>query len=72
MVMTVAHHLPTFIRIYGDVDLFQRFNGLFLLGPLVPLTFAAGALAYINLHNYPVENFLYLFILLAVWIRTTS
>jgi len=43
MVMTVAHHLPTFIRIYGDVDLFQRFKWTFLLGPLVPLTFAAGA-----------------------------
>ncbi|MDB5988201.1 MAG: hypothetical protein JWR16_3254, partial [Nevskia sp.] len=67
MVMTVAHHLPTFIRIYGDVDLFRRFKWTFLLGPLVPLTFAAGALTYINLHNYPVENFLYLFILLAIW-----
>src|SRR4051794_34825673 len=34
IVMTVAHHLPTFIRIYGDVDLFKRFRWNFVLAPL--------------------------------------
>src|SRR5882757_3022850 len=30
VVFTVAHHLPTFIRIYGDVELFRRFNWHFI------------------------------------------
>src|SRR5882724_5331091 len=67
VVFTVAHHLPTFIRIYGDVDLFQRFKWSFILGPLIPFTFAAGVLAYINLHQYPLEYFFYLLLFLAVW-----
>lgn len=67
MVMTVAHHLPTFIRIYGDVDLFHRFKWTFLLGPLLPLAFSAGVLGYMAAKDVPVENFLYLFILLALW-----
>jgi hypothetical protein len=67
VIMTVAHHLPTFIRIYGDVDLFKRFKWSFVLGPVIPLAFSIGVLAYINAHDYPVENFLYLYILLSLW-----
>lgn len=67
VVLTVAHHLPTFIRIYGDVDLFRRFKWSFLLGPVIPLLFCAAVLAYINYHSYPVEYFLYLYIFLALW-----
>ena len=67
VVLTVAHHMPTFIRIYGDLDLLQRFKWNFLLGPVVPIVFSAGVLAYINYHNYPVEYFLYLYIFLALW-----
>ncbi|MDR3415302.1 MAG: hypothetical protein P4L83_03870 [Nevskia sp.] len=67
MVLTVAHHLPTFIRIYGDVELFRRFKWSFLLGPLVPLAFATCVLVYMNARQVPVENFLYLFVLLALW-----
>src|SRR5215831_203272 len=67
IIMTVAHHLPTFIRIYGDVDLFKRFKWSFVLGPVVPLAFSIAVLAYINAHDYPVEYFLYLYILLALW-----
>lgn len=33
IIMTVAHHLPTFIRVYGDVELFKRFKWSFVLGP---------------------------------------
>ena len=33
VVFTVAHHLPTFIRVYGDVDLFRRFKWTFLWRP---------------------------------------
>jgi hypothetical protein len=67
IVFTVAHHLPTFIRIYGDVDLFRRFKWNFVLAPIVPLVFCIGVLAYINHHDYPVEYFLYLYLMLALW-----
>ena len=67
IVITVAHHLPTFIRIYGDVELFQRFKWNFVLAPAVPLLFSAGVLGYINYMQYPVEYFLYLYLMLALW-----
>ncbi|RYY75394.1 MAG: hypothetical protein EOO52_08295 [Gammaproteobacteria bacterium] len=67
VVLTVAHHMPTFIRIYGDLDLLQRFKWNFLLGPVVPVLFSAGVLGYLNYHHYPVEYFLYLYIFLALW-----
>lgn len=67
VVLTVAHHMPTFIRIYGDLDLLQRFKWNFILGPVVPMLFSAGVLAYIHYHQYPVEYFLYLYIFLALW-----
>jgi len=67
VIFTVAHHMPTFLRIYGDVDLFRRFKWSFLFGPLIPFTFALGVLAYINFKHYPLENFFYLLIILAVW-----
>ncbi len=35
---TFGHHLPTFIRAYGDRELFERFKARFLLAP--PLIFA--------------------------------
>ena len=67
VVFTVAHHLPTFIRVYGDTDLFRRFKWTFVLAPVFPLGFAAAALAYLNARDYPVENVLYLWVLLALW-----
>jgi hypothetical protein len=67
IIMTVAHHLPTFIRIYGDVDLFRRFKWSFVLGPVIPLTLSVVVLSYINAHDYPVESFLYLYIMLVLW-----
>lgn len=67
IVFTVAHHLPTFIRIYGDVELFKRFKWSFVLAPLVPLAFSACVLGYIHYKQYPVEYFLYLYIMLALW-----
>jgi len=67
IVLTVAHHMPTFIRIYGDVDLFRRFKWSFVLGPVIPLIFSAVVLVYLNIHQYPVEYFLYLYIFLSLW-----
>jgi hypothetical protein len=67
IVMTVAHHLPTFIRIYGDVDLFKRFKWSFVLGPVIPLGFSAAVLTYLAAKDLPVEYFLYLYIMLVIW-----
>jgi hypothetical protein len=67
VVFTVAHHLPTFIRVYGDTELFRRFKWTFVLAPVFPLGFAVAALAYLNAHDYPVENVLFLWVLLALW-----
>ena len=67
VVLTVAHHLPTFLRVYGDVDLFRRFKWTFILAPVVPLAFATAVLGYLNAHDYPVQNVLFFWILLALW-----
>ncbi len=67
IVITVAHHLPTFIRIYGDVELFARFKWSFVLAPLVPMLFSIGVLSYLNYRRFPVEYFLYLYLMLALW-----
>lgn len=67
IVFTVGHHLPTFIRIYGDVELFKRFKWSFLLAPVVPLVFSACVLGYLDHKDYPVEYFLYLYLMLALW-----
>lgn len=67
VVLTVAHHMPTFIRIYGDLELFRRFKWTFILGPTIPFSFAACVLIYLNAREFPVENLLYLFVLLTIW-----
>ena len=66
-VFTVAHHMPTFIRVYGDVDLLRRFRWSLLLAPVIPFTFALAVLGYINYEGYPVEYILVLYLMLAVW-----
>jgi hypothetical protein len=66
-VFTVAHHMPTFIRVYGDVDLLRRFRWTLLLAPAIPFTFALAVLGYINYKGYPVEYILVLYLMLAVW-----
>ncbi|HEY0342886.1 MAG TPA: hypothetical protein VGC34_18935 [Steroidobacteraceae bacterium] len=66
-VFTVAHHMPTFIRVYGDVDLLRRFKWPLLLAPVIPFTFALAVLGYINYKGYPVEYILVLYLMLAVW-----
>ena len=67
VIFTVAHHMPTFVRIYGDVELLRRFRWTLLLGPVVPLAFSAGVLVFIAWQGYPVEWFLYLYLMLALW-----
>lgn len=67
IVMTVAHHLPTFIRLYGDVALFARHRWTFLIAPLLPLTIALLVGGWLIAHDLPVENLLYLFLLAVIW-----
>jgi hypothetical protein len=67
VVLTVAHHLPTFIRIYGDRELFARYRWSFVLGPVVPLAFALGLSAYLGARRLPIEYLLSLYLLLALW-----
>ena len=47
MVFNVAHHFPTFIRIYGDRDLLRRFRWELILGPVIPFGLALAAVYYV-------------------------
>ncbi len=67
MVFNVAHHFPTFIRIYGDKNLFQRFRWSLLLGPIIPFTIAMFVLSYIIVEGYPLTNLLFIMMILTVW-----
>jgi hypothetical protein len=67
VVMTVAHHMPTFIRIYGDVELRSHFKWTLRLAPAIPLAFSLAIVGYIDYHGYPVELFLYVYLMLALW-----
>lgn len=67
IVMTVAHHLPTFIRIYGDAELFARRRWTFLLAPILPFVISMAAGVYLIVHGLPIENLLYVFLLAVLW-----
>lgn len=66
-IYTVGHHLPTFMRIYGDRDLFRRFRWRFIIGPVIPFAFAAGVAAYVVLQDIPLEKTFYLMIIPTIW-----
>lgn len=66
-VCNVAHHFPTFIRIYGDRDLLKRFRWSLLLGPVIPFSLAMLAVGFMITNGYPVENVLFLLIILTIW-----
>lgn len=63
----VAHHLPTFIRIYGDQDLLRRFRWSLLLGPVLPFSLAMGVVSYVVLSGYHMTNAVYLMLILILW-----
>jgi hypothetical protein len=67
VVFNVAHHFPTFVRIYGDKDLLRRFRWPLLLGPIVPFTFSMIIASFLILSGQLVENLLFLFIILVIW-----
>jgi hypothetical protein len=66
-VANVAHHLPTFIRIYGDRDLLRRYRWTLLLGPVLPFSLAMCVVAYVVLGGHPINDLLYLAMILLVW-----
>ena len=66
-VFNIAHHLPTFIRVYGDRDLMRRFRWSLLLGPVLPFSLAMGVAAHVVLGGYQMTNILYLLIILQIW-----
>lgn len=66
-VFNVAHHLPTFIRIYGDKELLRRFRWSLLLAPIVPFSGAMVLFAVLILNDYPLTNIFILFIILQIW-----
>lgn len=68
-VFNVAHHLPTFIRIYGDNDLMRRFRWRLILAPLIPFTLALGTFGYLlfRMEFELTRNLAILFIILTVW-----
>ncbi len=63
----VGHHLPTFIRIYGDKDLLKRFRYSLLLGPILPFSAAMGVSAYVIQNDLPFANVLFLLLILTIW-----
>ncbi len=66
-VFNIAHHLPTFIRIYGDRDLLRRFRWSLLLGPVLPFSLAMCVVSYVVLSGYHMTNVLYLMLILILW-----
>ncbi len=67
IVFNVAHHLPTFIRIYGDRDLLARFRWSLLLGPVLPFSMAMLAVCFVIRSDYPINNVMCLGLILTVW-----
>lgn len=67
VVLTVAHHLPTWIRLYGDTDSFRADRWRWLLMPVLPFLLSLGVLIHLHGKGYGLEQFFYLFILLTIW-----
>jgi hypothetical protein len=66
-VFNIAHHLPTFIRIYGDKDLLRRFRWSLLFGPVLPFSLAMCVVSYVVLSGYDMTNVMYLMLILVLW-----
>jgi hypothetical protein len=75
MIFNVAHHFPTFIRIYGDRDLLRRFRWELILGPIIPFSLAIMAVSYVitstsqagQTAESVADSMIFLFIVLLIW-----
>lgn len=63
----VAHHMPTFIRIYGDKELLRRFRWSLLFAPLIPFTLSMLVAFWLIAADMPIRTMAFLFIVLGVW-----
>ena len=74
-VFNVAHHFPTFIRIYGDRDLLKRFRWELIFGPIFPLSLAIVAVYMVIGRGIQEEqtaeniarSMIFLFLVLLIW-----
>lgn len=67
IIFNIAHHFPTFIRIYGDKDCFKRFRWSLILGPVIPFT-AGLLLSYYTVSNgYPIKTLFVILMVLTLW-----
>jgi len=67
MVFNLAHHFPTFIRIYGDRDLLRRFRWSLLLGPVVPFSLSMAVVFVVIANDLPIMTILFLQVILNLW-----
>jgi hypothetical protein len=67
MIFNVAHHFPTFIRIYGDAGLMKRFRWSLLLAPVLPFTASILLCTYLVTRGFPIHYIVYLSIILTIW-----
>ena len=67
MIFNVAHHFPTFIRIYGDAGLMKRFRWSLLLAPVLPFTASVLLCTYLVTRGFPIHYIVYLSIILTIW-----
>ena len=67
VVFNASHHMPTFLRIYGDKDLFARFRWSLLLGPILPFCFAMAVVAFLVSSGRSLNDFLFLGLITAIW-----
>jgi hypothetical protein len=66
-IYNIAHHFPTFIRIYGDRRLMERFKWSLLLGPVVPFALAMGTVFFVIQSGRPISFIYHLLIVVVLW-----
>jgi len=67
LIFNVGHHIPTFLRIYGDRDLLRRFRWNLLFAPIIPFCLIFAGVCYININGYSLGPLFILYIFLILW-----
>jgi hypothetical protein len=67
MVFNVAHHFPTFVRIYGDRDLLRRYRWNLLLGPIIPFSVSMAVVFFVVVNDLNIFTLLFLQVILNIW-----
>ena len=63
----LGHHVPMFVRIWGDKALVERFRWNLFLAPIVPFVGVMLVAAYLISHGLPIRDLLFLYIILNIW-----